>query len=77
MVQSSTQDRQIVYGRRCVGSIQDYIFTSGDNNKYLNYIMLLGDGPFESVDELWLENRKGGERKHLLRLYSTDPNAQE
>ena len=58
MVQSSTQDRQIVYGRRCVGSIQDYIFTSGDNNKYLNYIMLLGDGPFESVDELWLDNVK-------------------
>ena len=58
MIQSATQARQIIYGRRRIGGIEVFIFTNGTNNEYLNFILALCDGPIQQVEELWFDNVK-------------------
>jgi hypothetical protein len=53
--QSPLASRRIVYGRTRIGGVRYPIATSTDN-KYLYMIIILGDGPFKAIDDIYFND---------------------
>jgi hypothetical protein len=55
-VREAAFPRRTAYGRVRVGAFEAHVASSGSNNKYIHYIMVWGDGPFQQVESLMLDN---------------------
>ncbi len=51
-VRASAMPRRLLYGYRRVGGLEAYVAVSGTENEYLHLILIWGDGPCKSIDNL-------------------------
>lgn len=49
---ATTEPRRILYGRRRIGGLEVYVQSSGENNNYLNYVLVWCDGPCQGVEKI-------------------------
>lgn len=54
----STQEAiKIIYGQQVIGPNSVYVYTSGNSNKYLYMVDVLGEGELDSVITMWLGDK--------------------
>ena len=61
--QSNDQSIPIVYGERKVGGTRVFVETSGTDNEYLYIALALCEGEIESVDKIYVDDKRSEERR--------------
>jgi len=70
----SNNKARIIYGQQRVGLDLIFLGSSGDKNKFLHYVGVIGHGEIESIDEVWLDDIKASDPRYGGKVYiAKDP----
>lgn len=57
-ISESDYPRRVLYGTGRIGGLQAYVESTGDENDFLHFVLVLADGPNESLQALYLNEQR-------------------
>lgn len=57
-IRAAVVPRRLIYGRHRVGGIEAFVTVHGDENQFIDYILIWADGPCEEVEGLMLDSHR-------------------